>query len=176
MLTMNTKTVTVDVRDDIRTGREPFSKIMNAVAALQAEEHLLLIAPFEPVPLTHAMRKQGFTHTAQQTASGDWETLFTRERGAQPAEAVPTVGPDPSHAGPGLHPAKIVEVDARGLEPPQPMAKILEAVTNLPANTEVCARTDRRPMHLYSHLEERGFTAETEAQSDGSFLTHIRLR
>jgi hypothetical protein len=28
-------------------------------------------------------------------------------------------------------------------------------------------------MHLYPHLEERGFTAATEEQSDGSFLTHI---
>ena len=43
---MNNKTITVDVRDDIRNGREPFSKIMNATAALQADEQLLVIAPF----------------------------------------------------------------------------------------------------------------------------------
>jgi hypothetical protein len=29
-------------------------------------------------------------------------------------------------------------------------------------------------MHLYPHLEERGFTAATEEQPDGTFLTHIR--
>lgn len=176
MLSMNTNTVTVDVRDDIRTGHEPFSKIMKAVAALQPEEQLLLIAPFEPVPLIHAMRKQGFTSTGQQTASGDWESLFTRERGTQSAETAPPVKSDASHDCTALIPEKVLEVDARGLEPPQPMAKILEAVANLPANTELCARTDRRPMHLYAHLEERGFTAETKEQSDGSFLTHICRR
>jgi hypothetical protein len=29
-------------------------------------------------------------------------------------------------------------------------------------------------MHLYAQLEERGFTAETEEQNDGSFITKIR--
>jgi uncharacterized protein (DUF2249 family) len=54
------------------------------------------------------------------------------------------------------------------------MVKILETTAALPAGVELRARTDRRPMHLYPHLEERGFTAQTEEQSDGSFLTHIR--
>lgn len=69
-----------------------------------------------------------------------------------------------------------IELDARGLEPPQPMLKILEAVAVLPAGTALAARTDRRPMLLYPQLEERGFTCETIAQSDGSHLNHIRRR
>ncbi len=69
-----------------------------------------------------------------------------------------------------------VEVDARGLEPPQPMLRILERLATLPAGATLRARTDRRPMHLYPLLAERGFTAETEAQSDGSFVTFIRRR
>ena len=68
----------------------------------------------------------------------------------------------------------IVDVDARGLEPPQPMVRILEALSALPANASVRARTDRRPMHLYAVIAERGFTAETQAEPDGSFVTHIR--
>ena len=67
-----------------------------------------------------------------------------------------------------------VQIDARGLEPPQPMMRILEAVAQLPAGATVCARTDRRPMHLVAHLETHGFSVETEEQSDGSYLTHIR--
>jgi TusA-related sulfurtransferase len=70
--------------------------------------------------------------------------------------------------------AETVEVDARGLEPPQPMVRILEALARLPAGAELRARTDRRPMHLYPLLAERGFTADTQEQSDGSFLTRIR--
>jgi len=71
---------------------------------------------------------------------------------------------------------RVVEVDARGLEPPQPMIRILEALESLPQAAELCARTDRRPMHLYAHLAERGFVGETEEQTDGSYITHIRRR
>jgi uncharacterized protein (DUF2249 family) len=72
--------------------------------------------------------------------------------------------------------ARIIDVDARGLEPPQPMIVILEALAALPKEAELRARTDRRPMHLYAQLEARGFFGETEAEKDGSFVTHIRRR
>lgn len=65
-------------------------------------------------------------------------------------------------------------VDARGLEPPQPLVVILESLARLPEGTALRARTDRRPMHLYALLKARGFTGETEEQSDGSFVTTIR--
>ena len=68
----------------------------------------------------------------------------------------------------------LILVDARGLEPPQPLVKILEALAGLPEGARLRARTDRRPMHLYAQLQERGFVGETEEQEDGSFVTHIR--
>lgn len=67
-----------------------------------------------------------------------------------------------------------LHVDARGLEPPQPMVTILEALSTLPPGAQLHAHTDRRPMHLYPLLEQRGFSATTEPQTDGSFLTTIR--
>lgn len=67
-----------------------------------------------------------------------------------------------------------VDVDARGLEPPEPMLRILEALAALEAGATLRAQTDRRPLHLYPLLAERGFSAETEEQTDGSFVTHIR--
>ena len=69
---------------------------------------------------------------------------------------------------------KVIEVDARGLLPPEPMVRILEAVTELRPEGELRARTDRRPMHLFPQLEARGFSAECSEQPDGSFLTLIR--
>lgn len=56
------------------------------------------------------------------------------------------------------------------------MVRILEALDALPAGGVLRARTDRRPMHLYPLLEERGFIAETQQEADGSFLTFIRRR
>jgi TusA-related sulfurtransferase len=73
-------------------------------------------------------------------------------------------------------PTPLVQLDARGLEPPQPMMKILEAVAALPAEATLAARTDRQPMLLYPQLEQRGFTYETVQQSDGTHLTHIHRR
>jgi uncharacterized protein (DUF2249 family) len=168
---MNDKTETVDVRDDIRSGREPFSKIMSAAARLQADQELLIIAPFEPTPLFSVMKQQGFSYTAKPTPTGDWEVLFTRQATTPPvvassSQSFETVSPI----------MQVIEVDARGLEPPQPMVKILETLAGLPQGVPLDARTDRRPVHLFAQLEERGFTAESEEQTDGSYLTHIRRR
>jgi TusA-related sulfurtransferase len=67
-----------------------------------------------------------------------------------------------------------VDLDARGLEPPQPLVTILEAINTLGSDAILRAQTDRRPMHLYAQLEARGFTGESTEQPDGSFITHIR--
>jgi len=164
------------VREEIRSGQEPFAKIMQAVGRLQEDEQLLLIAPFAPAPLFAVLAQQGFSHQAKPTADGDWEVLFTRAP-AGPVEAKPPAVSAPSQRGAKSAPGSgspVVEVDARGLEPPQPLVKILEALAALPAGARLTARTDRRPMHLYDQLAERGFIGESEEQKDGSFVTHIR--
>ena len=71
---------------------------------------------------------------------------------------------------------RIIELDARGLEPPQPLMKILEAVATLSEGTIIRAHTKWRPALLYAQLEERGFIGESEEQPDGSYITHIRPR
>ncbi len=68
----------------------------------------------------------------------------------------------------------IIKVDARGLEPPQPLVRILEAASQLPRDAELQAHTDRRPIHLYPLLEQRGFQAQSQEEPDGSFITHVR--
>jgi uncharacterized protein (DUF2249 family) len=167
---MHNKIITLDVREDIRSGREPFSKIMKAAAAVASDERLKIIAPFEPVPLFHVMKRQGFDHVAKPNEAGDWEVLFTRNN--QPVADVKTQTEPPLSPQPVTH----LEIDARGLEPPQPMVKILEALATISTDSELIARTDRRPMHLYAQLEARGYVGQTEEQSDGSFLTHIRAQ
>jgi uncharacterized protein (DUF2249 family) len=165
---MNNHTVTLDVREDLRNGREPFTKIMSTVVALRPGEQFRLIVPFEPTPLFEVMERRGFRHAAQSVESGDWEVLFTRD---QTLSGSPSSGDEAPVSVESA--SQSVELDARGLEPPQPLIKILEAVAALPAGSQLRARTDRRPMHLYSQLEDRGFKGETEEQSDGSYLTHI---
>ncbi|MBI4659331.1 MAG: DUF2249 domain-containing protein [Verrucomicrobia bacterium] len=165
---MSQRVVPLDVREDIRMGREPFTRIMRTVDGLRSGEALLLIVPFEPYPLYSVMAREGFSHESRRTGTGTWEVLFQRVAvdrvtGQSPA---PHPGPEP----------KVVELDARGLEPPQPMVAILEALASLPEDAELKARTDRRPVHLYAQLEERGFAGETSKQKDGSYVTRVRRR
>ena len=70
----------------------------------------------------------------------------------------------------------IIALDVRGLEPPQPLMKILEAVVTMPPGTTLCAHTRWRPALLYAELETRGFIGESQEQSDGSYITNIRYR
>jgi uncharacterized protein (DUF2249 family) len=175
---MSQRTVTLDVREDIRNGREPFAKILQTVAGLKDDEQLLLIAPFEPAPLYAVLAKQGYSHRPRLTPTGDFEVLFTRgiDDPARP-ETTPAPSPPPLDSQPrACTGTPVVEVDARGLEPPQPLVKILEALATLPEGARLRARTDRRPMHLYAQLEERGYVGESEEQRDGSFVTHVRPR
>ena len=60
----------LDVRDDLRNGREPFGRIMEAVASLQDGQAMLLIAIMEPVPLYEVMAGRGFAHETSRTPRG----------------------------------------------------------------------------------------------------------
>lgn len=177
---MRRNVVNLDVREDIRRGREPFSRIMQAVASLKPGDDLRLLAPFEPAPLFKVLSQQGFSHRSTPLENGDFEVLFSRENSALGGEAAArpqvTAQDSPPSSGRACAGPPALEVDARGLEPPQPLVTILEAVASLPAGAQLRALTDRRPMHLYPQLEERGFVGQTEERPDGSFITYIRRR
>ena len=187
---MNANPIKLDVREDILSGGDPFAKIMKAVAALEPGADLLLLTPFEPVPLFLVLERQGLTHESKPLPTGDWEVRFTRTPGSNRRQPCPEgfksgeaqitlennnptqIGvPNRSHE---IAPVTTIELDARGLEPPQPLITILEALTTLPDNSALHARTDRRPMHLYPQLEARGFRGTTEEQADGTFITKIQ--
>lgn len=168
----------LDVREDIRSGRQPCGRILETARKVGNGESFKLIAPFEPKPLFELLGREGFTHQAAPLTAGDWEVLFTRKPAtASTASTASTPATTEAACGCGCSsttPGEIVELDARGLEPPQPMVKILEALTELPDQTALHAHTDRRPIHLYAMLEARGFTGQSQEQNDGSFITHIR--
>jgi hypothetical protein len=170
---MNKNIVTLDVREDFRAGQSPCDKIQNALNRVGDDETLRLLVPFEPVPLFEVARAKGLGHAAKQTADGGWEVLFSHGTESEKPIESSLAGACDCGCSPTT-PAELVDVDARGLEPPQPMVKILETLAVLPAAAELRAHTDRRPVHLYPLLEARGFTGESQEQSDGSFITHIR--
>ena len=68
--------LSVDVREDLRAGREPFGKIMQAAGRLAPGQALILYATFEPVPLLRVMESKGFGHQSREIGGGDWEVRF----------------------------------------------------------------------------------------------------
>jgi len=156
--------VTVDVRPDFYYGHEPFPRIMRAVSKLEPGEKLLVLAPFEPVPLCRVMAGRGFSYTATELPSGGWEVLFERDDAAsEPDESLP--------------PAQVdwISIDVRGLEPPMPLVRVLEALETIPPGRGLIVHTDRRPMLLLDELPRRGFAGESDAAPDGDgFITRIQ--
>jgi uncharacterized protein (DUF2249 family) len=155
--------VNLDVREDIRRGHEPLGRIMAAVKALADDEALVLRAPFEPIPLYDVLGKRGFAHLAERHASDDWSVTFYRAAAALRPEAVPAT-PAPRRT----------VLDVRGLEPPQPMLRVLEEIDRLSPSAELEVRHDRRPVFLYPQLDERGFVHETDEPEPGLVRVLIR--
>jgi uncharacterized protein (DUF2249 family) len=146
--------VLVDVREDIRRGAEPLARILAAVEALGADQVMVLRAPFEPVPLYRVLAERGFAHSTERRGADDWWITFSRD----PAAA----------AGPRA------TLDVRGLEPPEPMVRVLESADRLAVGGELVVIHDRRPIFLYPQLEARGFAHETEEPEAG--VVRIRIR
>jgi uncharacterized protein (DUF2249 family) len=155
--------VLVDVRDDIRRGEEPFARILTAVKDLGTDQVLVLRAPFEPIPLYAVLGKRGFAHWTESRAADDWWVTFYRDAAAPPS---PPAAPAPAEGSAVL--------DVRGLEPPLPLVRVLEALDALPPGGELVVLHERRPIFLYPQLDARGFAHETEEPTAG--VIRIRIR
>ncbi len=64
-----------------------------------------------------------------------------------------------------------IELDNRGLQPPEPMVRILSALSELEDDSALIALMDRDPLLLYPELERRGFTSEIRPEQDWFVLT-----
>ena len=65
-------------------------------------------------------------------------------------------------------------LDNRGLEPPMPMVRTLQAYERLAPGASLVIRNDRVPIHLFPQLLERGARYEVEELGDGGARVTIR--
>ncbi len=63
-------------------------------------------------------------------------------------------------------PPEGVHLDVRGLEPPQPMVKILRLIDSGEAGDILIVHFDRDPIFLYPELDDRGWSHEIVAACD----------
>jgi uncharacterized protein (DUF2249 family) len=62
-------------------------------------------------------------------------------------------------------------LDLRGLDPPEPMRRALEAVEALAIGEALEIVTDREPLLLYRELGRRGHSYVAERRPEGFFTT-----
>lgn len=158
-MTSSASPVTLDVRDILRSGGEPFAVIMQAVDSLSPGQGLRLLATFNPTPLFGVMSQYGYTHTEREIGGGDWEVIFSPAAASRTAASPET--------------SRQACLDVRGLPPPEPMQRALEAVENLKAGESLQVLTDREPTLLYQELSRRSHTYTSESSDEG-YRTTIR--
>ena len=158
--------VHIDVREEIRGKREPFARIMATVTALAPDQILVLRAPFEPIPLYEVLGKRGLAHWTERQDVDDWRVWFYRGADEPAADQRERSGTS-SRSGCRV-------LDVRGLEPPGPMVRVLEALEDLAPGQKIEVLHERRPMFLYPQLEARGFAHETDEPEQGVVRIVIR--
>jgi uncharacterized protein (DUF2249 family) len=155
-MTSSASLATLDVREILKAGGEPFEEIMRAVASLSPGQELRLLATFKPMPLFGVMSQRGYTHSEREIGGGDWEVIFS-----------------PAAASGAAETSRQAFLDVRDLPPPEPMQRALEAIEALKAGESLQVLTDREPTLLYHELERRSHSYTSESSSEG-YRTTIR--
>ncbi|MHB1173841.1 MAG: DUF2249 domain-containing protein [Sulfuriferula sp.] len=60
-----------------------------------------------------------------------------------------------------------ITLDVRGLDPPEPLVKVLIALETLPSGDSLRMLLNREPFPLYGLLQEDGYQYRTETFADG---------
>ena len=66
----------LDLRPIFDRGETPCGAIDDAIASLVPGQSLVLLVPFEPVPLYTKLKRQGFSHQTGQLPDGAWHVEF----------------------------------------------------------------------------------------------------
>jgi uncharacterized protein (DUF2249 family) len=152
----------LDVRPILAGGQDPFAEIMAAVGALAPGQALRIVAPFRPAPLFKVLASRGFSHQASPLPGGAWEVVF-RQTGPVP-EGVMPIESCSCHAS---EPAPASSLDTRGLEPPEPMTRILATLETMNDGEVLTVDLDREPLFLLPELAKRGHAWNGAASGDG---------
>lgn len=150
---MNASVSRLDVRPILALGRDPFREIMAVAAEVPAGGTLLVIAPFNPLPLRDVLGGKGFRSEALQTDAGIWEVTFVRA--AQELASDDLLSPRTRDWSEGMD----RHVDARGLEAASAVEAVLCAVGRLNTSERLIAHLDANIDRLYPELLGLGWEA-----------------
>lgn len=173
---MSTSSATIDLTQfDVRVipCRQKHVMIFQRWSELPIGSFFVLINDHDPVPLYYQFAAQfagAFTWEYLLAGPDEFQVKISRVA-ANPTAATAPLPPKPAAAPAPACTQLTINIDACGLEPPEPMMRILAAVESLSAGVSLRARTDRRPLHLYPELDARSIRYTSEEQANGSWIT-----
>jgi uncharacterized protein (DUF2249 family) len=165
-----------DVVFDVRPipGRTKHAQIFQRWFDLPVGQHFVLLNDHDPVPLYYQFNAEfpeAFSWEYLERGPEEFRVKITKLQavaGCTPAPPVPAASPVAAIKAVA---GATQEVDLRGLEPPEPLVRILDRLESLPAGATLLAHTDREPCHLFGEAEQRGFRHDCKEQADGSWVT-----
>ncbi len=175
------KVVELDVRPHLRKKLEPFQLIMDSVKNLDKDDIFVLHATFKPTPLFGVLKMKGLAGKAERIGPEHWISTFVNKKNKSwldgSSEGEDNGENEAQGTGSEAVPdgeAKVVSLDNRGLEPPQPMIRTLSALDRCRPGDEVHIHNDRVPMFLIEELHSLGYPYTVEEQPDGSAKVKIQ--
>lgn len=141
-----------DVRPLVARGEEPLPSILHAIRKLPAGGQLILLAPFEPVPLLDLLGQQGHQTDSSQQAEDLWEIKIT-SGGADDADARDVV----------LHHLPMESATSR----------ILRECETLGRNQHLTVHLSSLPPALLHVLGQHGFESDAETTPRGGWTVRI---
>lgn len=142
----------MDIRPILESGREPFSEIMRAASMLGAGEEMVLLAPFEPLPLIGVLSRQGFE--CENRASGPPDGWSIRIRRSSVLSGN-------------------LELDLRPLPPAATGERALAQCSLLGRGETLSILTTHYPSELLPILPDHGFEGDSEPAASGHWVTRI---
>jgi uncharacterized protein (DUF2249 family) len=157
----------LDVRPLLQKGGSPCKPIDDAVASLKPGQAFVLRVPFEPYPLYTKLGDAGFSHKSRQMEDSTFQIEFRKTRSS--TRAPKSCGC--AHAEEAV--GEEIRIDARGLQPPEPLMRAMEALSMLPRGKTLVLQTKFKPIPLFGLLENREMAYDCTELPDRTFETKI---
>jgi uncharacterized protein (DUF2249 family) len=167
--------VDLDVRDILKSGKDPFNPIMDALTTLPNDSVLKIINTFEPTPLISILSKKGYSHYSFEIEKQLVHTYFKKEKitTINNHEIINNSSSEEVTKILKSFGTNIKEIDVRLLEMPLPMTMILNELPSLPEDYILLVNHKKVPKFLFPELAERAYQWRIQIISENYVKLYI---
>jgi uncharacterized protein (DUF2249 family) len=165
-------TVTLDVRESLAQGKDPFDQIMGSVNSLMPGQCLKIVNTFEPLPLINVLKKKGFEHYTLEKPAGEFHVYFNKMDKVEIKETLHVSensidNQDVFHSVMNQFNGQLKTIDVRALEMPLPMITILNEIKKMEDNQALYVQHKKVPHFLLPELKDSGFSYLIKEDGEG---------